>query len=467
MEDPVSSSLDSLRNELLMARRFSSWSGKTTTFFAEKDVSRLTSKKIIERVVLEDNNIELSQKTKFIDHVYENACKLFLMFIYSGLPIHLLKDIGYTDNDFPLSIDLSLRLPIGLYDIELENLISTNQWKFTVPELSWTGGHTKFHPDSIPPITSMVQIGSGSSATVYKIEIDSNYIAEGTQQPFALKVIPPLFSVKEKVKKMKERELLNALRRLGQEHIIKLCASFEYLGQFCMIFPLATCDLNRYMDQEPPGNNPKYVSWLIRQLQGLIDALSRIHGTDVQEPDSVRHETGCHHGLKPGNILFFQDSAESEMYGTLQIADFGLAKFHSDTTNTERSRTRSAILGTPRYAPPEFLLGGRTNASASYDLWSFGCIILELLIWNQFGREGREGFLQREDRLFYRTAQTNFEIHDYVRAWIERLECSDLHPSLKKLLEVTENKLLVWDPDGRWTSAELLNFFSTLEETEN
>lgn len=233
-----------------------------------------------------------------------------------------------------------------------------------------------------------------------------------------------------------------------------------------MIFPLATCDLHKYMDKEPRKNDSKYVSWLIRQLQGLTDALSKIHGTDVQGTDPVRRTTGYHRDLKPENILFFQDSVESGVYGTLQISDFGLAKFHSDTTGIERSRTRSAAaLGTPRYAPPELLLGGRTDASASHDLWSFGCIILELLIWNQFGKEGRQEFLQQVDNLFYRTEQTNFEIHDQVREWIERLECSELHPSLQKLLGVTVNRLLVWDPDGRWTSAELLDFFSTLEET--
>ncbi|KAI1194991.1 kinase-like domain-containing protein [Nemania serpens] len=226
-----------------------------------------------------------------------------------------------------------------------------------------------------------------------------------------------------------------------------------------MIFPLATCDLSKYMDQAPRINDHKYVSWLIRQLQGLTDALTKIHGTDAREEDSVRREVGYHRDLKPENILFFQDSVEFGMYGTLQISDFSLAEFHSDTTSLERSRPRSAaVLGTLRYAPPELFLGGRTDASASHDLWSFGCIILELLIWNQFGKEGRREFLQRMDSLFYR-------IHDQVREWVERLECSELHPDLRKVLGVTVNKLLVCDPDGRWTSAELLDFFSTLEET--
>lgn len=78
-------------------------------------------------------------------------------------------------------------------------------------------------------------------------------------------------------------------------------------------------------------------------------------------------------------------------------------------------------------------------------------------------KRGRVLFLQQVDNLFYRTEETNFEIDDQVMEWIKRLECSDLHPSLSKLLDVTVSKLLVWDPDGRWTSAELLNFFSTLE----
>ncbi|KAI0490404.1 kinase-like domain-containing protein [Xylaria cf. heliscus] len=466
-------SLDFVYNELINARRTSFWYGTETPFFADKDILKFSSKDIIEKVVLEDDTIEVSEKPNFIDYVYKNTRRLFLMFIYTDLPIHLLKVIGYVDADLPLpvpflktTLDPGIQIDARLY-LRFDDLFTTTQWKFAVPRLLWNGSHVKFHANSIPPITSMTQISSGSYGGVYSIEVDPTYVTEDIQQPLALKITPLCYPTGANGNRCdsRERDVLYDLRRFGHEHIIRLLASFEYLDHFCMIFPLATCDLHKYMDQEPQ-KNPTYVSWLLRQPQGLTDALLTIHGTDVPGTDPVRYESGYHRDLKPENILFYKDIGESHLYGTLQISDFGLARLHSDTISTEISRMRSATtLGTSRYAPPEFLLGKLTTVPYAYDMWSFGCIILELLIWNQFGKEGRKGFLQQMDRLINGTQHPSLEIQGKINPWFERLKFSDLHPSLSLLLEVVEDRLLVWDPNGRWTSAELLKFFSTLKET--
>lgn len=173
-------SLGVIDDELVKACRTSIWLGKKTPFLADKDILRFTSRAVIKQAVMEDELIEPSLKTDFIDFVYKNARKLFLMFIWDDLPIHLLKVIAHVDDDLPLPVDSAraLKFPTSRDRIRFENLITTTQWSFTVPQLSWTGAHTKIHPNSTPPITSMVQIGSGSYAGVYKIEIDSSYVPE-------------------------------------------------------------------------------------------------------------------------------------------------------------------------------------------------------------------------------------------------------------------------------------------------
>ncbi len=77
--------------------------------------------------------------------------------------------------------------------------------------------------------------------------------------------------------------------------------------------------------------------------------------------------------MKPGNILIARD-------GTIQISDFGLARYHG---NPEREMTKG--VATRWYRPPEILY-----ASAFYgegvDLWALGCILAELLIRKPFFR---------------------------------------------------------------------------------
>lgn len=183
MDSPEPFGLDFIRDELVKARRTSLWHGKQTPIFAETDIARLACRSNIEKVVLEDETIEFSQKVGFVNYVYENTRRLFLMFIHADLPIRLLEVIGYIDNDLPLPVASLLTFSnLKFHDrrnrLSLETLITTTQWSFNVPKISWAGVHTRFHPDSIPPITSMVQIGCGSYGGVYKIEIDPTYVAE-------------------------------------------------------------------------------------------------------------------------------------------------------------------------------------------------------------------------------------------------------------------------------------------------
>lgn len=78
-------------------------------------------------------------------------------------------------------------------------------------------------------------------------------------------------------------------------------------------------------------------------------------------------------------------------YGRLQISDFGLGKFREVSTGSVSIN----IKGTPTYAAPESTT--QRTQSRPYDIWSFGCIVIETLTWLLEGRYGLKEFL--EDRL--------------------------------------------------------------------
>jgi serine/threonine protein kinase len=86
--------------------------------------------------------------------------------------------------------------------------------------------------------------------------------------------------------------------------------------------------------------------------------------------------------MKPENILRFRDRTR---VGILKIADMGLAKHHAVATYL-RPRT-STRYGTVRYEPPEVMTHklAEEGRSRLYDIWSMGCITLELIGKNNRG----------------------------------------------------------------------------------
>ncbi|MGQ0735638.1 MAG: serine/threonine-protein kinase, partial [Acidobacteriota bacterium] len=114
---------------------------------------------------------------------------------------------------------------------------------------------------------------------------------------------------------------------------------------------------------------PVTVGEALRIVRQLLEALE------------VAHERGiCHRDLKPANIKLTPD-------GGVKVLDFGLAKF-LQTAQTPANLTHSPtlslagtlpgmILGTAAYMSPEQAKG--FEADQRSDLFSFGCILYELL----------------------------------------------------------------------------------------
>jgi serine/threonine protein kinase len=96
-----------------------------------------------------------------------------------------------------------------------------------------------------------------------------------------------------------------------------------------------------------------------------------------------------HGDLKPENILRFYKPGE--LVGTLRISDVGLAKRHSVATSF-RDCASATKFATVAYEPPEAVIRLDAPTSRLYDIWSFGCIMLEFVVWLLYGGEGLETF---------------------------------------------------------------------------
>ena len=207
-----------------------------------------------------------------------------------------------------------------------------------------------------------------------------------------------------------------------------------------MIFPWATGGNLRETWAQLDNHkfrNAKLVPWVIRQLHGLSAALETLH------------ERHWRHGdLKPENILRFKDD---NSFGTLVIADMGLAKFHREVT--ERRDHTSDRFGTFRYESPESTLASRLPVSRRSDIWSFGCIVIEFVVWLLYGVDE----LERFDGAF-----TSFFVADYPHShkgprkvivnpvvvhWIMHMMAHDPRcqerSALRDVLKLVKSRLLV------------------------
>jgi serine/threonine protein kinase len=120
----------------------------------------------------------------------------------------------------------------------------------------------------------------------------------------------------------------------------------------------------------------------LNALAGLASAITTVHHLTPQNSRLIRN--GFHHDLKPGNILVDGKN--------FILSDFGLARFK---LSDETSETAQKPIGDFYLAPEciDLLDTSRTCfVRRSSDIWSFGCIIAEVLTYMIGGTSGVQNF---------------------------------------------------------------------------
>jgi serine/threonine protein kinase len=335
------------------------------------------------------------------------------------------------------------------WDAQLQELFDKYQWQMTAPyfKLSWEPGrkicHYALAPQALIPFVEetaeVTGLGlersldfSGGTSTVKKVKIHkahynclgkvSTLIIVPTRRFLRASKNAPAdenmyFAVKklkmsDKMAKSKGQELHKEVKNLKRfadiknNHLIRLLAAYTHKGHLHMIFPYAEGNLLYFWEEKDVPNKLArdwtLARWVSRQFLGLAEALqcihlSRVDSSNTQNLDpNFRHKKHGRHGdLKPENILFFpapQTDAGDEPIGVLKISDFGFADFHKTASLDVKSN--AAIGGlTPTYRAPEF--DTTHKVSPAYDIWGFGCVLLEFVVWYLRGWQGVEMFSRK------------------------------------------------------------------------
>lgn len=241
------------------------------------------------------------------------------------------------------------------------------------------------------PFTSIERIGGGSSSQVYRVGIYSGHY-DGPDRELAMKVL------KVGPKTPDEwRETAWMMDQL-QTHkcIMRAKTSLRFHQQVLVFYEAANCDLFSYMKQEEPPSDVTR-ALMLDAIREVADALNWLHSGLSHEAATM----ACFHkDLKAENILVTWRPIKRMR---LKLADFGISSIIHERSLPRKDHANRPLQYMPREhktrtdlgedlhnAPPEIHNNGLVDASA--DIWAFGTVLADYVVWLFCGRCGLDGF---------------------------------------------------------------------------
>ncbi|KAH6846964.1 kinase-like domain-containing protein [Chaetomium sp. MPI-CAGE-AT-0009] len=332
------------------------------------------------------------------------------------------------------------------------------QWELAAPMFSQRLSRTRFDPNTTLPFLQREHIGKGGFGNVWKIVIppghhDFEAVDPETNAEFALKELETQSPRDANTAMNQEHEVLANLHHLRHPNLIPLLSFYTHRAKLYLLFPLAKGgDLDKIIRSPSwPAEFAQHHA-VYGALAGLASGLQALHM--YRSTSCGLSMIGYHHDIKPKNVLVNHDA--------FVLADFGLAKLkESDDSKT----TLAAGLGW--YAAPEvetyyanlenrveFRKGIIGRAS---DIWSFGCVLLEVLVYMALGADGVNRFRQsRTYRVAAYGTKTFFKgaaINPAVTDILEELDEND-NPSMKGAVSLAR-RILVMGPERRLKAQQI------------
>ncbi|KAF3167920.1 hypothetical protein TWF225_006663 [Orbilia oligospora] len=402
--------MDSLRQELdtLLCKCEDGDAGEERKFMPFQSFRKVFTPERIDDAVygIKEADMEFSQKGDVAAWVKSHARRIFAILILLGSKEHLIakfmgRDIfqGKYDEKLPFSReDLDTIIP------EIAAEFYEKQWEFVSPVWSKNVVHRELPSDVRLPFVLNEKLGRGGFGVVYKIKLHEHHqrtvlFPENKNQQIVRKEFrsaPPRVesqlaagsrsdSASTESDYAKELRNLSILNELKHPNIIQLVTSYTYRGKHNLVFPLIEDgDLGKLLrgNREDYPSLRRNESFLIALCE-LSSAIERVHDYTVERFDIKL--MGCHYDLKPQNILV-QGSK-------FILADFGLSRLSADSDSQLFAGGGSDYFA-PECTDPEKDFAKKAIDRSS-DVWSFGCIISEILTYMKMGPTGVKTFRER------------------------------------------------------------------------
>ncbi|CAG9317330.1 unnamed protein product [Blepharisma stoltei] len=283
------------------------------------------------------------------------------------------------------------------------------------------------------------KIGSGSFGQVFKCfdHKANNFVA--------IKILKRHFQFR-KIGNDEAKLLgfLNSLDQSNSKYIIKIQKRFDFRGHVCLSQELLGDNLYQFIQSNNGKLNLNTIKIITKQL---LIALNHIHDNMI-----------IHCDLKPENILF-----KNQENLDIKLIDFG-------SSCKINEGAFGAYMQSRYYRAPEVVL--RLNLYTAIDMWSLGCVIVELhtglplfpardqndllnLIMCTIGTPSAE---------FLRKVKDESKCFAGNKEFLELFERRNKKPTSKCIENILDNcdeefvdfvkKCIVWDPELRITAKE-------------
>lgn len=200
---------------------------------------------------------------------------------------------------------------------------------------------------------------------------------------------------------------ISCLQLMNSSLIVRFVQVLHSPTHLYIITEQAGMDLFEFFSEFESGLPPKLVQQIIAFI---LQAVQYMHDRNY-----------CHRDLKPENVLLEFDPA-TERVTNLKLCDFGLcAKFGPNKPLTD-------FCGSPGFFPPELILE-QNHLGDKVDIWSLGCIALELLIGHN---EFCSWWMAAYD---YELLQSPDDFRTAIQkslATVSNLECDEPHKDFMK-----------------------------------
>lgn len=339
-----------------------------------------------------------------------------------------LQIIDYSSPDKPDNYRISPITPTSVENKKEDSVFE--DW-------SGRGSHVDFTADETIPLVQGRFLGHGVNGGVW--ETHCKGVALAWKRKYCRRKIGDA-----------ERKEITILKKLSHNHIVKLVGTYTY-RQFLglLLWPVAVCDMATFFEdfETVLGENCTIDDEQSARLTAL--------GLPCESQDSLRSHSceflypkiGClasaiaylheqkvrHKDLKPSNVLLSRNN--------LWVTDFGSS---TDFSLLSTSATENGERGTPKYFAPEVAAFKPTGRSA--DVFSLGCIFLEILTAVKYGTLGP---MRMSRPAMDGSFQSNLNSR---KQWLQMLNAE---PSYHKHLLCEIEDMLDIDPRKRPTAFEL------------
>jgi serine/threonine protein kinase len=231
---------------------------------------------------------------------------------------------------------------------------------------------------------------------------------------------------------------LTYIKRLDHPNIVKFVDVIHSPTCLYLFLEIGGKDLFEFFEANPFGAEEPVAKQV---MLGISNAIEYLH--------NQAHI--CHRDLKPENILLMEGVDVADIrHHHVRVCDFG----HS--ASSQKGMEFSDLCGSPGFFAPEMILccGSQYDGFAA-DIWSVGCIMLELIRGHDefctCWMSAYEYNILNDQSAFERSLKSALEVLQKQR----EVNTISNHGSIS--MEEFLLKLLVLEPSKRLTAAEILN----------